>query len=201
LVVDSLLNGVMRANSIHHLSIHAHDLEESVDFYTDLFEFEPIHTYDFDIPVQYLRMGDLQLHVFQRDVRPPEFHHFALNVDNFQEVYLTAKERGLFNEESKGSFYGEDITGTEAGSAVHLLPDDTIQMYLRDPAGNMIEIPCPDKSLVDREVIGELKDAVDVPQRGDAREATLFPESQYPYLYNIFKRDKLPIPPEAEAED
>ena len=59
----------MRATGFNHVSIHAIDLEESVRFYTEVFGMERIPTYTFAFPVQYLRLGDLQLHLFQRERR------------------------------------------------------------------------------------------------------------------------------------
>ncbi len=68
----------VRATGFNHVSIHALDLEQSVRFYTEVFGMEKIPTYTFAFPVQYLRLGDLQLHLFQRDGRragvPPHRH-------------------------------------------------------------------------------------------------------------------------------
>ena len=55
---------------------------------------EKIPTYTFAFPVQYLRLGDLQLHLFERDTDAPEFHHIGINVDDFEDAYRRAKELG-----------------------------------------------------------------------------------------------------------
>jgi hypothetical protein len=48
-------------------------------------------------------------------------------------------------------------------------------MYLRDPAGHMIEIDWPDVTTLDRSAFPELKKLSDrVPQTGEALEATLY---------------------------
>jgi hypothetical protein len=48
-------------------------------------------------------------------------------------------------------------------------------MYIRDPSGNLIEIDWPDVSTLDPEIVAELgRLEDDVPQDGDAREATLY---------------------------
>ena len=50
-------------------------------------------------------------------------------------------------------------------------------MYIRDPAGNLVEIDSPDVSTLDRSVFGEIKKLGDsVPQTGDALRATLYLE-------------------------
>jgi hypothetical protein len=36
------------------------------------------------------------------------------------------------------------------------LPDGAVQMYLRDPAGNLVEVNWPDVTTLDREVIPEI---------------------------------------------
>ena len=61
----------MRATGFNHVRIHARNLEESMRFYVEVFGMETIPTYTFAFPVQYLRLGDLQLHLFERDTTRP----------------------------------------------------------------------------------------------------------------------------------
>jgi hypothetical protein len=50
-----------------------------------------------------------------------------------------------------------------------------VQMYLRDPAGNLVEIDWPDVSTLDRSRIPELKRLADeVPQTDEGLQATLY---------------------------
>lgn len=154
----------MRATGFNHVSVHARDLEESVRFYVEVFGMERIPTYTFAFPVQYLRLGDLQLHLFQRDSDAPAFHHIGIDVDDFEEAYRRAKALGILERES----FFEDM---------YELPDGSVQLYLRDPAGNLIELDWPDVSTLDRSVFPELKKLADtVPQTEDARGATLYLE-------------------------
>ena len=154
----------MRATGLNHVSIHARDLEESVRFYVEVFGMEPIPTYGFAFPVQYLRLGDLQLHLFERETDAPAFHHIGINVDDFEGAYLRAKELGILERES----FFEDM---------YELPDGSVQMYVRDPAGNLVEIDWPDVSTLDRSLFPDLKRLGDtVPQTGDALRATLYLE-------------------------
>src|SRR5688572_9517984 len=70
----------MKATGFNHVSINAHDLEEPVRFYTEVLGMEKIPTYNFGFPVQYLRLGDLQLHIFEREeTEAPTFHHFGVD--------------------------------------------------------------------------------------------------------------------------
>ena len=54
----------MRARGFTHVSISATDLEESVRFYEAFFAMEEVPSPDFSGPVRWLRVGDLQLHLF-----------------------------------------------------------------------------------------------------------------------------------------
>lgn len=154
----------MRATGFNHVSIHARNLEESVRFYVEVFGMEPIPTYTFAFPVQYLRLGDLQLHLFERESEAPLFHHIGINVDDFEATYTRAKELGILERES----FFEDM---------YELPDGSVQMYIRDPAGNLVEIDWPDVRTLDRSLLGELKKLDDsVPQTVDALRATLYLE-------------------------
>jgi catechol 2,3-dioxygenase-like lactoylglutathione lyase family enzyme len=133
----------VRATGFNHVSIHARDLGESTRFYAKVLGMEPIPTYKFAFPVQYLRLGDLQLHLFERDSDAPLFHHIGVNFDNFEQAYIRAKELGILERES----FFEDM---------YELPDGSVQMYLREPAGNLIEIDWPDVTTLDRSLLGEL---------------------------------------------
>src|SRR5437762_974766 len=82
-------------------SIRADDLEESARFYEQLFGMERIATPRFpDGPVLWLRLGDQQLHLFLRDTPAPRYHHLAFDVDDFEAVYLKARELGLLDPDT-----------------------------------------------------------------------------------------------------
>jgi len=50
-----------------------------------------------------------------------------------------------------------------------------VQMYARDPAGNLLEINWPDVSTLDRELLGDIpRRADDVRQSAEALSATLY---------------------------
>lgn len=153
----------MRATGLNHVSICAHGLEESVGFYTELFGMERLPTPHFGFPVQWLRLGDLQLHVFERgSSEAPTYHHFGIVVDDFEAVYLRAKELCLFDTETFSSY-------------IYELPGGCVQMYLRDPGGNLVEIDWPDASTLDRSIVTDLPRLADrLPQAGEAFRSSLF---------------------------
>ena len=144
------------------MSIHAYDLEESARFYTDLFGMERLPTPQFREPVLWLRLGDQQLHLFHRHTSAPQFHHLALDVDDFEALYLKAKELGL-------------LDSAPWRAAVREHPAGWVQMYIRDPAGNLVEIDWPDASTLDRSVVTDIvRLDDDVRQTGDAAAASLY---------------------------
>jgi lactoylglutathione lyase len=155
----------MRATGFTHVSIHADDLEESVRFYVDVFGMRHVESPDFAFPVEWLVLGDQQLHLFLRGgaVPAPEFHHIGLDVDDFEAAYRVAVERDLFDP--------------EAGSPnVRELNDGAVQMYLRDPAGNLVEVNWPDVSTLDRSVVTDIvRIANERPQSPEAQRAHLYP--------------------------
>jgi catechol 2,3-dioxygenase-like lactoylglutathione lyase family enzyme len=137
-------------------------MEESLRFYIDVFGMERLPSPDFSQHVEWLRLGEQQLHLFLRETPPPEFHHIALDVDDFEAAYLKAQELGLLDEEA-------------FGAGVRELPDGAVQMYIRDPAGNLVEIDWPDVATLDRSVIGTIRHIADErPQSAEAARATLY---------------------------
>jgi lactoylglutathione lyase len=153
----------MRATRINHVSIVANDLEESARFYEELFGAERIPTARFPSPVLWLRIGGQQLHLFEsRGNDPTPNHHFGLDVDDFEAVYAKAKERGLLDTDA----FGASLRGHQAG---------WVQLYLRDPAGNLVEVDWPDASTLDPAILDEMTPLESmVHQEGDAAVATLY---------------------------
>lgn len=144
------------------MSVHADDLEESVRFYEEMFGMERLPTPNFGMNIRWLALGDQQLHVFEREVPRPEYHHFGLDVDDFEGVYAKARERGILDVDT-------------FGAAVRELPDGSVQMYLRDPGGNLVEVDWPDIATLDLSVLDEVVRVADQePQEGEAAGARLY---------------------------
>lgn len=130
----------MRATGLNHVSIAARDLQESTQFYEDVLGLERIPTPRFASPVQWLRVGDLQLHLFLDDSPAPRRHHIGLTIDDFDAAYDAVKARA------------SDSWGWELVE----LPSKQVQLYFRDPADNLIELNWPDADLLDRSKYPEL---------------------------------------------
>src|ERR1700761_2081658 len=115
------------SSRINHVSVNARDLDESVDFYVELLGAEPIPTPNFGLPVQWLALGRTPLHLFERDPTPTSPHHLGITVDDLAPAYRAAERRDAFDRQAFGNH-------------LVLLPGDVVQLYVRDPAGNLVEL-------------------------------------------------------------
>jgi catechol 2,3-dioxygenase-like lactoylglutathione lyase family enzyme len=144
----------MRATGLNHVSIAARDLEESTRFYEEVLGLERIATPRFASPVQWLRIGDLQLHLFLDDGPAPKRHHLGLTIDDFDAAYEAVKARA------------SDTWGWELVE----LPSRQVQLYFRDPADNLIELNWHDAELLDRSKYPELRRLTDHIAQGPENE-------------------------------
>jgi len=152
----------MRATRINHVSIVANDLDESARFYEELFGMERIPTAKFPEPVLWMRSGTNQLHLFTADETARLRAHVAFDVDDFDAVYAKAKEMGI-------------LDSSAFGSPLRTHPAGWVQLYLRDPAGNLVEIDWPDAGALSPEMLADAKELGEQP--GDAAGATLYTDS------------------------
>lgn len=74
-----------------------------------------------------MALGPTQLHLFERDLPPRSHPHLGITVEDLEPVYRAAERRGAFDREAFGHHLVE-------------LPGDVVQLSVRDPAGNLVEI-------------------------------------------------------------
>lgn len=155
----------MRATGINHVSITAADLDTSVRFYTEVFGMERVPAPKFaGLEVAWLRLGAQQLHLLQRG-DPAPYQHFGIDVDDFEAAYVKVRRLEIRDEET----FMRGIVELPGGEA---------QMYLRDPAGNLVEVNCPDASTLDRSIVTDIVRLEDlVPQDSVGRSARLYLEA------------------------
>ena len=149
----------MRALRINHVSIAAADLEASARFYEEVFSMERIPAPTFDLPVLWLRVGDMQLHLFLDENPGPARHHLGMTIDDFDAAYEAVKGRT------------SDIVGWQLVE----LPSGQVQLYFRDPSDNLIELNWHDADTLDRSRYPELQRIADhISQKDDAEDAVLY---------------------------
>lgn len=160
----------MNRIEITHVSVVAPDLEVSIAWYQDLFGADeivrmpaPKHVG----PTAWMKLGHLSLHLAgfpeRVDARPNHFGIAVLDLDQFHEIYVKARDRTMFDRETFGSH-------------IYDMPGGEVQMYLLDPFGNIVEVNYPDSSEIDRSIVTEMPKIADLyqPQPPDAARSTLF---------------------------
>lgn len=146
--------------SLNHVALSATDIQRSTRFYEQLFDCEQLPVPDVGFPTVWLSLGDRQLHLFERATAVPPLHHFAVAVDDFAEICRRAEDLGAF----EGAPYGREA---------YRLPDGTVQLFLRDPDGHLVEVDgAPGAGEADGVRVVPLSDLR--PQEGERLRATLF---------------------------
>ena len=152
---------------LNHVGVRVDDLDAAIRFYAKGFGLERIPAPSFGGPVVWLRAGSLQLHLTETDTAQPSPGHFALEVDDFGAVYRWAKSTGVLSRAADGT-------------AVYELPGGECQLYVHDPAGNVVEV-CHRDAGRWRGQIPEMVRLADLhPQNVDADRATLFLDRRGP---------------------
>jgi catechol 2,3-dioxygenase-like lactoylglutathione lyase family enzyme len=147
---------------VNHVSVNALDLQTSVDFYVDLLGAEPIPTANFGYPVQWLALGRTQLHLLEGDPEPTRRHHFAVAVDDLEPAYRAAERRDAFDRSTFGNHLVE-------------LAGEVVQLYVRDPTGNLVEVDSEGVERLPDDVRAQLKPIWDLHPQSEANmRARLF---------------------------
>ncbi len=159
----------MKIRGINHVALIVDDLEKCRDFYTNVLGLEELPALPFDYPVQFYRLNEhQQLHLTEWKDAVSFRGHLCLEVDDFNEAFYRFKALGIIDIEPSGK--------------VRKLKGGVMQMFIRDPAGNLIEISHRDASTVNPAIFqDELfeESEVYISGRGDARgergeEASLY---------------------------
>lgn len=113
--------------TIHHVNIMVDDLGAATEFYRDVIGLAPAVTPDLGFPAQFFAIGSGQeLHINQLDDVRPVRAHYCLRLDDFATVVARAEAAGVIETETWGR-------ANRIGTGV-------IQLFVRDPAGNLIEL-------------------------------------------------------------
>lgn len=126
----------MSEPSIQHVNVMVDDLEAADVFYGDVLRLERVPAPELGFPAQFYRVNEHQeIHVNQLDDRTPERAHFCLRVADFNALFAQARELGIIETDTWGK--------------VRRLPTGVMQLFVRDPAGNLIELSCDADQPVD----------------------------------------------------
>lgn len=152
----------MAATGINHVTIRTRDLDESERFYAELFGAERLVSPNFGAPpVRWLRVGDVQIHLLHDGGGGGGVGHFGITVDDLAPVYERARALGVLDRVVNGHYLWE-------------LPDGVVQLYLRDPSSNLVEVNAREASSLPEPVRADLRALADVqPQSEENLRARL----------------------------
>ena len=123
-------------NRIHHINLMVDDLAQAVEFYGTALGLETVPTPDMGFPAQFFKINDVQeIHLNELQDVTPERAHFCLRVDDFTDQFRRMKALGAIEIKTWGK--------------IRRLPSGVMQMFVRDPSGNLIELSCESDQYVD----------------------------------------------------
>jgi lactoylglutathione lyase len=112
---------------LHHVNVNVDDLDVAVAFYRDVIGLPLDDTPDQGFRSQFFRIGPGQQIHMNEIADSHQFRgHFCIVAPDFVAVFRRAKQAGAIDCQPWGR--------------VRRLPSGAMQMFLRDPAGNLVEI-------------------------------------------------------------
>jgi len=157
-----------RAIKINHVTLIVDNLEKAAAFYQNELGLEPLAAFRFDYPVMFFKFNDeQQLHLSEWEDTPSFRGHICVQVDDFNKIFFRMKELQVIDISPWGK--------------VRKLPDGAMQLFLRDPAGNLVEISSAPGSEIDPLILEDelYEEGIYVANRNDFRgykadKATLY---------------------------
>jgi len=118
---------------VNHLTLPVDDADRAAAFYEDWFDAKVVPSPKFPVSVAWVLLGRTQVHLVSRG-EASDAYHFGLaieTVERFEELYRRAEREGIFDRET----FQHHIFEATGGA---------VQLYLKDPAGNLVECDYPD---------------------------------------------------------
>ncbi len=117
----------MKYPELQHVNVNVDDLDLALAFYRDVVGLELDATPDQGIRSQFFRLGGgQQIHMNELSDQHAYRMHFCLVVSDFPGLFERAKAAGAID--------------TRPWGRIRRLPGGAMQMFLRDPSGNLLEI-------------------------------------------------------------
>jgi len=138
---------------IQHVNVNVDNLDAAIPFYRDVLGLPLDDTPDQGFRCQFFRIGSTQQQIHMNEMRDQrQFRgHFCLVVPDFMGVFTRAKACNAIDLRAWGK--------------VRQLPNGKMQMFVRDPSGNLIEIASTNRESIDLSVFQNDMEIVE-PQRG-----------------------------------
>ncbi|MGB9955067.1 VOC family protein (plasmid) [Haloferax prahovense] len=129
----------MSSSQLNHFMLPVDDIDESADFIERVLGLERTPAIEAEAPQAWFQVGSVQLHLVEREADQPYLNHIAFHVDDFVDVYEKVKELDAIDPEP-------------FGAPMYVFPDGSVQMYFREPSGNLLEADWPDISTLPEEI-------------------------------------------------
>lgn len=157
-----------RAVKINHVTLIVDNLEKAGQFYQHELGLEPLPAFRFDYPVMFFKFNEeQQLHISEWEDKTSFRGHICVQIDDFNSLFFRMKELNAIDINPWGK--------------VRKLPDGAMQMFLRDPAGNLVEISSIPGAAIDPRIFTDelYEEGLYVSNRNDFRgyrsdDATLY---------------------------
>jgi len=157
-----------KALKINHVTLIVDNLEKAGQFYQHELGLEPLAAFRFDYPVMFFKFNEEeQLHISEWEDKTSFRGHICVQVDDFNSLFFRMKELNLIDINPWGK--------------VRKLPDGAMQMFVRDPAGNLVEISSIPGAEIDPRIFADelYEEGLYVSNRNDFRgyrsdDATLY---------------------------
>ena len=125
-----------KAIKINHVALVVNNLEKACAFYEHELGLEPIPAFLFDYPTAFFKFNEeQQLHLTEWDDAYSFRGHICVQVDDINALFFRMKALGVID--------------TAPWGKVRQLPDGAIQMFVRDPSGNLVELSSVPNSYID----------------------------------------------------
>lgn len=121
---------------LHHVNVNVDNLDAAVAFYRDVIGLPLDATPDQGFRSQFFRLGAAQQIHMNEIADSHQFRgHFCIVAPDFPAVFRRAKQAGAIDCKPWGR--------------VRRLPSGAMQMFVRDPAGNLVEISSARDAVID----------------------------------------------------
>ena len=157
-----------KALKINHVTLIVDNLEKAGEFYQHELGLTPLAAFRFDYPVMFFKFNEeQQLHISEWEDKTSFRGHICVQVDDFNSIFFRMKELNAIDIHPWGK--------------VRKLPDGAMQMFVRDPAGNLVEISSKPGDDIDPRILADelYEEVLYVSNRNDFRgyrsdDATLY---------------------------
>jgi catechol 2,3-dioxygenase-like lactoylglutathione lyase family enzyme len=124
------------------VAVPVDDVDRAVAFYQDWFSARVVPSPRFPVPVAWLLLGKVQVHLVQHPGQPSQAYHFSVAFESreqFEVLYRRADREGNLDRETFRHH-------------IYELPGGAVQLYVRDASGNIVECNYPDVNDLDPEI-------------------------------------------------